>query len=156
VAELTGDGDPAHVTVDGCGAPLFSCTPTGLARAFRRIATAAPGTSEHRVADAVRAHPWWVGGTGRFVTRLVEAVPGIVAKDGAEGVFAAALPDGGALAVKIADGAPRALPAVVTALVGELEVSVPAGVGEVPVLGHGAPVGQVEAALPRTNGTLVR
>ena len=147
VAELTGDGDPAHVTVDGCGAPLFSCTPAGLARAFARIATAPVGTPEHRVAAAVRAHPWWLGGTGRFPTRLIEVVPGLVAKDGAEGVFAAALPDGGALAVKIADGSPRPLPPVVTGLLETLGVSVPGDVGAVPVLGHGEPVGEVEAVL---------
>jgi L-asparaginase II len=147
VAELTGDGDPAHVTVDGCGAPLFSCTPAGLARAFGRIATAPAGTPEHRVAAAVRAHPWWVGGTGRFPTRLIEAVPGLVAKDGAEGVFAAALPGGGALAVKIADGSPRPLPPVVTALLEGLGASGPGAIGEVPVLGHGEPVGRVEPVL---------
>jgi L-asparaginase II len=147
VAELTGDGDPAHVTVDGCGAPLFSCTPAGLARAFARIAAAPPGTPEHRVAAAVRAHPWWLGGTGRFPTRLIEAVPGLVAKDGAEGVFAAALPDGGALAVKIADGSPRPLPPVVTAALELLGVSGLGDIGKVPVLGHGEPVGEVEAVL---------
>jgi L-asparaginase II len=147
VAELTGDGDPAHVTIDGCGAPLFSCTPAGLARAFARIATAPAGTPEHRVAAAVRAHPWWLGGTGRFPTRLIEAVPGLVAKDGAEGVFAAALPDGGALAVKIADGSPRPLPPVVTALLGTLGVTGLGDIGEVPVLGHGEQVGEVEAVL---------
>jgi L-asparaginase II len=144
VAELTGDGDPAHVTVDGCGAPLYSCTPTGLARAFARIATAAPGTPEHRVAAAVRAHPWWLGGSDRFPTRLIEAVPGLVAKDGAEGVFAAALPDGGALAVKIADGSPRPLPPVVTAALELLGAQGLGEVGRVPVLGHGEPVGAVE------------
>jgi L-asparaginase II len=147
VAELTGDGDPAHVTVDGCGAPLFSCTPAGLARAFARIATAPAGTPEHRVAAAVRAHPWWLGDTGRFPTRLIEAVPGLVAKDGAEGVFAAALPDGGALAVKIADGSPRPLPPVVTALLGTLGVPELDDIGTVAVLGHGEPVGEVEAVL---------
>jgi L-asparaginase II len=147
VAEMTGDGDPAHVTVDGCGAPLFSCTPAGLARAFARLATAPAGTPEHRVAGAVRAHPWWLGGTGRFPTRLIEAVPGLVAKDGAEGVFAAALPDGGALAVKIADGSPRPLPPVVTALLGTLGVPELDDVGKVAVLGHGEPVGEVEAVL---------
>jgi L-asparaginase II len=147
VAELTGDGDPAHVTVDGCGAPLFSCTPAGLARAFRRIATAPAGTPEHRVAEAVRAHPWWIGGTGRFATDLIEAVPGLVAKDGAEGVFAAALPDGAALAVKIADGSPRPLPPVVTALLEKLGVPGLEAVGTVSVLGHGAPVGQVDVVL---------
>ena len=113
VIALTGDGDPEHVGVDGCGAPLFSCSVAGLARAFGRLAVALPGSPEGRVAAAVRAHPWWVGGTGRTVTRLVETVPGLVAKDGAEGVFAAALPDGGALAVKIVDGSARPVPAVV-------------------------------------------
>ena len=147
IAELTGDGDPVHVTVDGCGAPLFSCTPAGLARAFARIATAPVGTPEHRVAVAVRAHPWWLGGTGRFPTRLIEAVPGLVAKDGAEGVFAAALPDGSALAVKIADGSPRPLPPVVTGLLETLGVPGLGAVGRVAVLGHGEPVGEVEPAL---------
>jgi L-asparaginase II len=144
VAELTGDGDPAHVTVDGCGAPLFSCTPAGLARAFARIATAPDGSPEHRVAAAVRAHPWWLGGTGRFPTRLIEAVPGLVAKDGAEGVFAAALPDGGALALKIADGSPRPIPPVVTASLAALGVDGLGEIGRVPILGHGEPVGEVE------------
>jgi L-asparaginase II len=144
MAELTGDGDPAHVTVDGCGAPLFSCTPAGLARAFARIATAPAGTPAHRVAAAVRAHPWWLGGTGRFPTRLIEAVPGLVAKDGAEGVFAAALPEGGALAVKIADGSPRPIPPVVTAGLEALGVTRLGEVGRVPILGHGEPVGEVE------------
>jgi L-asparaginase II len=143
----TGDGDPAHVGVDGCGAPLFSCSVTGLARAFARIATAPAGTPEHRVAAAVRAHPWWLGGTGRFPTRLIEAVPGLVAKDGAEGVFAAALPDGSALAVKIADGSSRPLPPVVTGLLATLGVAGLGAIGKVPVLGHGEPVGDVEPVL---------
>jgi L-asparaginase II len=72
-------------------------------------------------------------------------VPGLIAKDGAEGVFAAALPDGGALAVKIADGAARPLPPVVTASLETLGVAGLGDLGEVPVLGHGEPVGQVEA-----------
>jgi L-asparaginase II len=147
VADLTGDGDPVEVAVDGCGAPLFSCTVTGLARAFSRIATAEPGTPEGRVAAAVRAHPWWLGGTGRAVSRFVDAVPGLVAKDGAEGVFAAALPDGHALAVKVLDGAARPVPAIVAAALRELGAGSPAvdDIGLVPVLGHGVPVGEVRA-----------
>jgi L-asparaginase II len=146
VADLTGDGDPAHTTVDGCGAPLFSCTVAGLARAFARIVSAPPGTPEHRVAIAVRAHPWWLGGSDRLVTRLIGAVPGLVAKDGAEGVFAAALPTGAAVAVKVVDGSGRALPPVVTAALTELGVPDLDEVGRVDVLGHGDPVGRVEAA----------
>ncbi|MDQ4115400.1 MAG: asparaginase [Actinomycetota bacterium] len=145
VAELAGD-EPAHVTVDGCGAPLFSTTLCGLARAFARIATAGPGTVEGRVAAAVREHPWWLGGTGRPVTRFVQQVPGLVAKDGAEGVFAAALPDGRALAVKVLDGSARPLPAVVAAALSALGGSPDEELGRVDVLGHGVPVGRVEPA----------
>ncbi|MFC5995146.1 asparaginase [Pseudonocardia hispaniensis] len=145
VTTLTGDA-VTHVGVDGCGAPLFSCTIGGLARAFARIAVEPAGTPEGRVAAAIRAHPWWLGGTGRPVTRFLQAVPGLVAKDGAEGVFAAALPDGRALAVKILDGSPRPVPAVVAAALRRLGVDAPAldRLGRVDVLGHGTPVGRVE------------
>ena len=82
-----------------------------------RIATGAPGSPEHRVAAAVREHPEMVAGPARDVTRLMRAVPGLIAKDGAEAVGVAALPDGTAIALKIADGSARArLPALVAAL----------------------------------------
>jgi L-asparaginase II len=147
VADLTGDGDPVHVTVDGCGAPLFSCTVAGLAQAFARIASAPAGTPEHRVATAIRTSPWFLGGTAREVTRLIEGVPGLVAKDGAEGVFAAALPDGRALALKVLDGSPRPVPVLVVAALRALGVEAPVldELGRVEVLGHGIPVGSVNA-----------
>jgi len=56
VEELAGERVPA-TGVDGCGAPLFALTLAGLARAFRVLVLAAPGTPERRVADAMRAHP---------------------------------------------------------------------------------------------------
>lgn len=144
VAELT--GVPVELaTVDGCGAPLFSTTLRGLARSFGRLA--AGDGLERRVGAAMSAHPWHVGGTGRDATRFMEAVPGLVAKDGADGVYAAGLPDGGAVAVKIADGSARPRPAVLAAALAVAGVD-PALVGPVgltPVLGHGAPVGEVVA-----------
>jgi L-asparaginase II len=145
VVELTGV-PVAHTAVDGCGAPLYSTTPAGLARAFARMATAPPERPEGRVAAAMRANPWWVAGTGREVVRLAAAVPGLVAKDGAEGVFAAALPDGRAVVVKILDGSPRPLAALVAAVLAALGVDDPAlaAAGVTPVLGHGVPVGRVE------------
>ncbi|WP_461024256.1 asparaginase [Thalassiella azotivora] len=146
VEELTGD-PVRHTTVDGCGAPLLSCSLAGLARAFARIATAAEGTPEHRVAAAVRAHPEMVGGTGRDVTDLVAGVDGLVAKDGAEGVYAAALPDGRAVALKVLDGASRPRPVVLVEALRHLGVQADVldRVGHVPVLGHGRPVGEVRA-----------
>jgi L-asparaginase II len=148
VAELTGDGDPAHVTVDGCGAPLYSCTVAGLARAFATVATAAPGTPEHRVATAMAAHPEWVGGTGRTASVLMAGIPGLVCKDGAEGVCAAALPDGRAVAVKVLDGSMRPVPVVVVAALRALGVDVPDGLGDLDVHGGGEPVGAVEPIFP--------
>lgn len=107
VEDLTGQRI-AQVTVDGCGAPLFSVSLHGLARAAARITTAVPGTPEARVADAMRDHAEMASGAGRDVAALMRAVPGLLAKDGFEGVQVAALPDGRAVAVKIADGANRA------------------------------------------------
>jgi len=151
VAELTGV-PVVHTAVDGCGAPLFSTSPAGLARAVARIATAPAGTPEGRVGAAMRAHPWWVAGTGRDVVRFAAAVPGLVAKDGAEGVFVAALPDGRTAVVKILDGSPRPLATVVAAVLRALGVDEPAleAAGRTPVLGHGVAVGSVEplVALP--------
>jgi L-asparaginase II len=157
VEELTGE-PVAAITVDGCGAPALAVPTVGLARAFGRLASAAPGTDEARVADAIRAHPRWLGGTGRDVTRLVEGVPGLIAKDGAESVYAVGLADGTGLAVKITDGAERARVVVTTAALRRLGApGLGPGVAEVldgldaeeVVRGHGRPVGAVRAvALP--------
>ena len=146
-------GEPVlHVAVDGCGAPQHALTLPGLARAFVRLVAAAPGTPERQTADAVRAHPLLVGGTGRDVTLLMQAVPGVLAKDGAEGVYAAALPDGSAVALKIEDGAGRARMPVLVAALRALGVDAAAldDLAEVPVLGGGLRVGEVRAAAALT------
>lgn len=167
VEELVGEA-VEHVTVDGCGAPLLSTTLLGLAHGFARLALAAqatPASAEGRVAAAVRTRPGLVGGTGRDVTAFCEAVPGLVAKDGAEGVYAAALPDGTALALKLADGGGRGRAAVMAAAL-EVALQVSAvhahrpvdddvvaavrAVGRTPVLGHGAPVGEVVTGWSRS------
>jgi L-asparaginase II len=144
VDQLTGEPVGA-VAVDGCGAPAFGLSLTGLARAFARIAGAPAGTPEGEVAAAMRAHPAVVGGSGRDVSEFMAAVDGLVAKEGAEGAYAAALPDGRALAAKVEDGAKRALPGVVAAVLarwGARGEAVERWAAE-PVLGGGAPVGSV-------------
>ncbi|MBX6770068.1 MAG: asparaginase, partial [Actinomadura rubrobrunea] len=125
--ELTGE-KAAAVGVDGCGAPLFAVSATGVARAFRALVLAAPGTPERRVADAMRAHPQWTSGTRREERRLMEAVPGLLVKCGAEGVDAFAAADGRAGAVKIDDGAMRARTPVTVALLRALGVDASPGV----------------------------
>ncbi|MFH8769859.1 asparaginase [Streptomyces sp. NPDC085866] len=144
VEDLTGQ-QVAQVTVDGCGAPLFSISLHGLARAVARITTAAPGTPEARVADAMREHAEMASGSGRDVSALMRAVPGLLAKDGFEGVQVAALPDGRAIAVKIADGANRARVPVAAAALARAGVDpelLTEFAGEA-LLGGGEPVGCV-------------
>ncbi|MDV6013696.1 asparaginase [Haloechinothrix sp. LS1_15] len=109
-------GEPiAHVAVDGCGAPLFALSLRGVTRAIGRIAAAGADTPEGRVAAAMRTHPEMVGGSGRAVSELLGAPPGLLAKDGAEGTYVAACPDGTAVGVKIADGGDRSRVAVTAA-----------------------------------------
>ncbi len=163
VTRLTGE-EVAAVGVDGCGAPLFAVSLTGLARAFRAIVLAVPGSAERRVADSMRAHPDWTSGTRRSERALMEAVPGLLVKSGAEGVQAFALADGRAAAFKIEDGAHRAVPAVSVALLrllgagggdeagaGGGDEAGPGGtaldrIASVPVYGGGREVGQIRAA----------
>ncbi len=111
-------GQPvAAVVVDGCGAPQHGLSLTGLARGVGSLVGAAPGSPERAVADAMRAHPWYVAGTGREDTDLMRAVPGLLVKGGADGVHVAALPGHGAVALKLDDGGDRGrMPVLATAL----------------------------------------
>ena len=149
-------GEPVlHVAVDGCGAPQHALSLPGLARAFAALASATAGP-ERQVADAMRAHPFLVGGTGRDVTQLLQGVPGLVAKDGAEGVYAAALADGSAVALKIDDGAGRARTPVLVAALRLLGATAPvlAELATAAVFGGDAVVGEVRVseALSRRTG----
>ena len=145
VAELAGE-PVAATAVDGCGAPLFGVSLLAVARAFSRIAT--DDGLAGKVAEAMRGYPELVGGEQRAVTLMMRRIPGLIAKDGAEGGFAAALPDGGALAVKIDDGAGRAAECATAWALHHLGVdpAVLAELTEAPVLGGGNPVGAIRPA----------
>lgn len=142
VTDLTGE-PIAAVGVDGCGAPVFGFSLTALARSFQRLVDAAPGTPERLVADQMRARPELVAGTGVDDTVLMNGVPGLLVKGGAEGVVAAALPGAGAIAIKIDDGASRARTPVLLDALRELGVEPP--VIRVPLTGGDAEVGEVRA-----------
>ncbi len=132
-----------HVGVDGCGAPTHVLHLDELARAVAALATA-----RHPVAVAMAEHPEMVGGPDRDVTQWMRAVPGLVAKDGADGVMVLARDDGRAAALKIADGSDRARRAATIEAARQIGVDLGA-VGDVAapptVLGHGEAVGVVHA-----------
>ena len=147
-------GEPAvAVAVDGCGAPLFAISLYGLARAFGRIASS-PDPAEARVAAAIRAHPEYVSGPRRDERDLHRAGPGLIAKSGAEAVYAVGLPDGTGVATKITDGSPRARPVLMAAVLLRLGLDHQALRDQAcaPVLGHGERVGEVRAYAPSLAG----
>ncbi|WP_136050657.1 asparaginase [Microbacterium sp. K36] len=112
IERLTGE-KMAHTAIDGCGAPVYALTLTGLARAIHRIGTASERSpfALHRVAGslvkAVRENPWTIDGPGRPDTIAIERL-GVFAKGGAEGVMVMVAPDGTTVALKMLDGGARA------------------------------------------------
>lgn len=146
VVDLTGE-EPERTSTDGCGTPLFALTLRGMARAFGKLAAAAgSGSAEAAVADAMRRHPRMVAGEDRDVTALMRLVPGLLAKDGFEGVQLVGLPDGRAVAVKISDGGDRARMPVTVRLLAALDVDTSplARLATAPVLGGSRPVGLLQ------------
>ena len=158
IERLAGEQVSVPPGVDGCGAPLFAISLTGLARAFGALVRAQPGSPERRVADAMRANPQWTSGTSRPDSRLVRGVPGLLLKSGAEGVEGLALADGRAVALKVDDGdhARRTRIAVTVALLRAIgaddapgtDRAVLDGLARPPVYGGGRVVGEVQVTLP--------
>ena len=93
-------------STDGCGAPLFLLSLAGLAKAIRAI-TLSTDPVHQEVMNASRNNPVMVAGHGRLTTQMMEAVPGLYMKDGAEAVEVAAMKDGRTLVFKVADGSLR-------------------------------------------------
>jgi len=93
-------------STDGCGAPLFLLSVAGLARSIRAI-TISTDPIHQSVIDACRTHPLMVAGVGRLTTEMMQNVPGLFMKDGAEAVEVASLADGRTFVFKVSDGSLR-------------------------------------------------
>ncbi len=133
------------VGVDGCGAPAVAVPLARLAAAYADLAA---GDRWRRVREAGLAHPQLVGGTDRLETALLGA--GVVAKPGAEGVFAAGWVDergrARGMAVKAEDGAARASASATVELLEAMGVAPVDLWRPAAPLGGGTPVGRVRAA----------
>lgn len=149
--EVTGEPSPFY-GIDGCSAPNFATSMTGLARAMARFAAARPDGDAReramvRLREAMVAHPELVAGEGRACTELMRAMDGVAIKTGAEGVFVAILPAQRlGVAVKITDGTTRASECAVAALLVRLGVLDPA---------HPATVRRMRPVLRNWRGTEV-
>ena len=91
--------------VDGCGVVTFALPLERMAHAFARFERLDGGD---RVADGMREHPELIRGPLAADTRLMRALPGWIAKGGAEGLLCAA-GHGVGVALKSEDGNGRAL-----------------------------------------------
>lgn len=111
VARLAGTND-VPTAIDGCGVVTFALPLRTMAVVF--------GSVDGRVADGMRAHPELIRGPRALDTNLMQAFPGWIAKGGAEGLVCAASPDGLSLALKVEDGAQRALRPALGAFLGRL------------------------------------
>jgi L-asparaginase II len=133
-----------QVAIDGCGAPVFYMPLKNIALGYARLAASQPGSPGGTLKEAILAHPRHIAGDGRLDTDVMEALPGAVfAKSGAEGGYALALTQPGlGVALKIEDGASRALNPTVVAVLEQLGVMTPAALEalaafrEPPILNH--------------------
>jgi len=107
---------------DGCSIPTYAAPLNTIAHGFARMASGAGlgperAKAAQRLMSACMAEPWYVAGTRRACTELMQVAPGrIFAKTGAEGVFCAAIPEKGyGIALKCEDGATRGAEAMIGA-----------------------------------------
>ena len=118
--ELAGE-EITLTSTDGCGAPLFLLSLIGLARAVHEI-TISTDPVHQRVMSAARAFPEMVGGVGRHNTEMMQQVPGLFMKDGAEAVNVCSLSDGRTFVFKVSDGSLRAFRTIVHACLNDFGI----------------------------------
>jgi L-asparaginase II len=147
IAEVCGlREDEVLVAGDNCGVPAFALPLRSFATGLARLATGKALPNELALAalcvgDAMREHPFMVAGTGRFDTELMDSTD-LLVKGGAEAVLAVGSQEGWGMALKISDGAVRAVRPAALAALGGMGVEVPEAVSEVSGL-HGEKVGEI-------------
>jgi L-asparaginase II len=106
--------DPRQVVTaaDGCGIVCYATPMAVAAGTYALMPELLPDVSA-----AMRAYPVLVEGPDSLDTVVMQELSGVTSKSGAEGLACMSLPDGRGLAVKVVDGAHRALgPATVAVL----------------------------------------
>ena len=131
-----------RVSIDGCGAPLFSMSTRSIAVAARKMRIDSDPVFM-KIISACLKHPEMILAEGAFDTRMMRAVPGLFVKGGAESVMLASLADGSAIAWKISDGSNRVNGPLMKAALAKFGINIE---GEaIDVLGGGKVVGSLSA-----------
>ena len=115
--------------IDGCSIPTYALPLPNLAMAFARFGTGEQLPDDwqkacHSLYQAMVTEPFYVAGSERHCTKVMQAYGGQVAcKTGAEGVFGAAIPHLGlGIALKALDGNSRAAEVALNVLLDHLKV----------------------------------
>lgn len=143
--------DAIVVGGDGCGAPAFAMPLKSLATGFARLATGDGLSGEIagaalRLRDSMRSYPFLVAGTGRLDTELMETT-NLVTKMGAEGGLGTGSPDGWGMALKISDGAGRAVRPAALEILTRRSVEMPLSATSTVRDLHGVEVGEISPLL---------
>jgi L-asparaginase II len=123
--DMTGSAIPDERRgVDGCSIPTWAVPLDKLAFGFARLGTgrglaAGRARAVSRLREACAAKPWFVAGTGRFCTGIMQHFGArAFVKTGAEGVYCGALPELGlGIAIKCDDGGKRAAEVAMAAMI---------------------------------------
>ena len=141
IEEISGEKVSA-TSVDGCGAPLFAISLIGLARAISNLVKSKDDPYK-QILLACTKYPELVAGDGRLTTRMMQAVPDLFMKEGAEGVQVCALRDGRVIAIKIIDGSWRPVAPIIMEIFKRWGVEMPDE--SVKIYGGGSVIGEVIA-----------
>jgi len=129
-------------SIDGCGVPLFAISLIGLARAISNLVKSEDDLYQ-QIVSACTNYPELVAGDGRLTTRMMQAVPGLFMKEGAEGVQVCALRDGRVIAIKIIDGSWRPVAPIIMEIFKRWGVEMPDE--SVKIYGGSSVIGEVIA-----------
>jgi L-asparaginase II len=137
-ARAAGLGEDLPAGIDGCSAPTFGVPLRALALGFARLAGAGAAGGEldsdtaeaaKRIVEAMILNPEMIGGDGEFDTEVMREAHGkLIAKVGAESVYSVGVlpceryPRGLGIAIKIDDGAKRAVSPAVLETLAQLQV----------------------------------
>jgi len=112
----------APVGIDGCSVPTWAFPLRNMALGFSRLTDPQNGAAQW-IIRAARKHPFMIAGTNRFDTIIMQKVPRLFIKVGAEGVYCGCIPHAGiGFALKCDDGATRAAEAAISAVLLNLDV----------------------------------
>ncbi len=110
--------------IDGCSVPTWAVPLKNLALGFAKFGTGHGLVPERaraaaRLRQACARQPWYVAGTGRFCTEVMQLLgERVFVKTGAEGGYCGAFPEQGlGIAIKCDDGAGRAAQAIMAVMI---------------------------------------